>query len=161
MFLAVDLDRCTGCRNCELACSLKHTNTFNPKRARIQILKNEPRNLLVPMVCLQCESPLCKEACPNNAIKENEAGVLFVDHAICIGCGNCVTACTFGGIEIDPLVRKAIKCDLCNGDPACVKACDYGAITMVTNEDAGYTTRRKALDAPYRTLGLTIEEGSE
>jgi Fe-S-cluster-containing hydrogenase component 2 len=160
-FLAINLERCTGCRNCELACSLRHTTTFNPKRARIQILKDEPRNLIVPMVCLQCETPLCKDACPNNAIKENDSGVLYVDHEVCIGCGNCVTACTYGGIEIDPLTRKAIKCDLCDGDPACVKACDYGAITLVTDEKSGYIERRKALDAPIEKLGLLIKEGSE
>ncbi|MGQ4912771.1 MAG: 4Fe-4S dicluster domain-containing protein [Candidatus Thorarchaeota archaeon] len=160
-FLAINTDLCTGCRNCELACSMTHTQSFNPKRSRIQILKEEMQNLVVPMVCLQCESPLCKNACPTNAIQENDQGILFVNEQDCIGCANCVTACIYGGIEMDPRTRKAIKCDLCGGDPACVRACEYGAITLVTTDDGGYVARREALSLPYRTIGLLVKEGPE
>lgn len=156
--LTIDLELCTGCRNCELACSTRHTNSFNPKRARIQILKDEVRNLTVPMVCLQCEIPLCKDACPNGAIVENEHGILYVDHGICIGCGNCVTACVYGGIAVDPQSKKAIKCDLCNGNPACVKACDYGAISVTTLKSEGLQQRRKAVSPALQKLGIQVEE---
>lgn len=159
--LTIDLRLCTGCRSCELACSVSRTHSFNPKRSRIQILKQEVRNLIVPMVCLQCERPLCQEACPNGAIVENEHGVLYVESEKCIGCMNCVTACVYGGIAIDPLTRKAVKCDLCNGDPACAKACQYGAISVGTSEAKGYGERRRGVVPAYRTLGILVEEGRE
>ncbi len=159
--LTIDLELCTGCRNCELACSVAHTRSFNPKRSRIQILKDEIRNLVVPMVCLQCDNPLCQEACPNGAIVENEHGILFVKEEICIGCMNCVTACIYGGIAIDPRTKKAVKCDLCNGDPACVKACDYGAISVASTKPEGFHQRRKAVSMAYQTLGIQIEEVQE
>ena len=159
--LTIDLRLCTGCRSCELACSIAHTQSFNPKRSRIQILKEEVRNLLVPMVCLQCERPLCKEACPNGAIVENEHGVLYVESEKCIGCMNCVTACEYGGIGIDPITRKAVKCDLCNGDPACARACQYGAISLSASEAEGAHQRRKGLAPAFQTLGIQIEEGQE
>ena len=160
-FLAIDLHKCTGCRNCELACSVKHTSSFNPRRSRIQILKDEAQNLIVPMVCLQCEDPLCEYACPNGAISYNEKGTLFVDSDVCIGCENCVTACTYGGIEIDPHTLKAIKCDLCGGDPACVKACEYGAISLVTSKEDGFKERRVGINLAYQTIGMTGEEVQE
>jgi len=138
--LTIDLELCTGCRNCELACSVAHTQSFNPKRSRIQILKDEVRNLVVPMVCLQCEKPLCQEACPNGAIVENEHGILFVKEEICIGCMNCVTACIYGGI---------------------VKACDYGAISVASIKPEGLHQRRKAVSPAFQTLGLQIEEVQE
>ena len=159
--LAIDLRLCTGCRSCELACSIAHTRSFNPKRSRIQILKEEVRNLVVPMVCLQCERPLCQEACPNGAIVENKHGVLYVDSEICIGCMNCVTACVYGGIAIDPVTRRAIKCDLCKGDPACAKACQYGAISLSTSEAGGLNQRRRGVVPAFRTLGIQVEEGRE
>ena len=143
----MDLEICTGCRNCELACSVKHTNTFNPSRSRIQIIKDEVKCTVIPIVCLHCDSPLCQDACPNGAIKENEYGTLYVDSSLCIGCQNCVTACVYGGIEIDPLTRKAVKCDLCQDNPACVNACDYGAISYVDSESEGYLRRAKGMDA--------------
>jgi Fe-S-cluster-containing hydrogenase component 2 len=160
-FLTIDLELCTGCRNCELACSVANTNSFNPKRARIQILKEEEKNLVVPMVCLQCETPLCQEACPNGAIVENSHGILYVNQETCIGCMNCVTACVYGGIAIDPQTKKAVKCDLCDGDPACVKACDYGAISVVKISSQGLQQRRKSVSPAFRTLGIQIQEGQE
>ncbi|MBN2229636.1 MAG: 4Fe-4S dicluster domain-containing protein [Candidatus Thorarchaeota archaeon] len=159
--LTIDINRCTGCRNCELACSVVHSQSFNPKRSRIQILKDEVRNMLLPMVCLQCEDPLCQEACPNGAIIENEYGILYVDSALCIGCMNCVTACVYGGIAIDPVTKKAVKCDLCSGDPACAKACEYGAITLVKREPSGLQQRRRGVTPAFRTLRIQIEEGQE
>ena len=157
-FLVIDLKKCTGCKNCELACSAEHTKSFNPRRSRIQILKDEPQNLVVPMVCLQCEVPLCEQACPNGAISYNEKGTLVVDSEVCIGCMNCVTACIYGGIEIDPKTLKAIKCDLCGGDPACVKACDYKAISLVDSKEEGLKTRRKSIDIAYQTTGMKTGE---
>jgi Fe-S-cluster-containing dehydrogenase component len=109
------------------------------------------------MVCLQCEDPLCQNACPNGAIAKNDYGVLTVDPEICIGCSNCVTACVYGGVELDPLTRKAVKCDLCGGEPACVKACEYGAITLVKPEDKGYAKRREGLKIPTQIVGLAVE----
>jgi carbon-monoxide dehydrogenase iron sulfur subunit len=154
--LAIDLELCTGCRSCELACSIAHSDSFNPKRSRIQILKDESRNLIVPMVCLQCENPFCQEACPNGAIVENEHGILFVEKDICIGCMNCVTACIFGGVGLDPVTRKAVKCDLCGGNPACAKACQYGAISLIS-EAEGFNQRRIGVTLAFRTLGIQVE----
>lgn len=159
--LVIDINKCTGCRNCELACSAEHTNSFNPKRSRIQVLKKEDQNMVLPMVCLQCEVPLCEQACPNGALVYNEKGTLFVNSEVCIGCANCVTACTYGGIEIDPATRKAIKCDLCGGDPACVKACEYRAISMVTAKRDGLTARRRGTEPVYQTLNMKTGEVQE
>ena len=74
---------------------------------------------------------------------------------------NCVTACVYGGIAIDPRTKKAIKCDLCNGDPACVKACDYGAISVTTEKAEGFHQRSKAVSSAFQKLGIQIEEGQE
>ncbi|MFW9979164.1 MAG: 4Fe-4S dicluster domain-containing protein [Candidatus Thorarchaeota archaeon] len=138
--LSIDHEKCTGCRNCELACSVAHYKEFNPARSRIQVIKQEHANLISPMVCLQCELPLCRDACPTGAVTENEHGVLYVDSEVCIGCMSCVTACIYGGITIDPNTKKAIKCDLCWGKPACVNACEYEAIIYMPREE-GLSTR--------------------
>jgi carbon-monoxide dehydrogenase iron sulfur subunit len=71
---------------------------------------------------------------------------------------NCVTACIYGGIELDPRTRKAIKCDLCGGDPACVKACEYGAINLVEAKTEGLKARREGIDLAYQTIGMKTGE---
>jgi hypothetical protein len=35
--LVIHPERCTACRACELACSMKHHGEFNPSRSRIQV----------------------------------------------------------------------------------------------------------------------------
>jgi len=110
------------------------------------------------MVCLQCDEPLCEQACPTGAISYNEKGTLFVDSEVCIGCMNCVTACIYGGIEIDPESLKAVKCDLCWGDPACIKACEYGAISLVKAKRPGLKARREGIDIALQIIGLKTGE---
>ncbi|MDF1537499.1 MAG: 4Fe-4S dicluster domain-containing protein [Candidatus Thorarchaeota archaeon] len=154
--LAIDYEKCTGCRNCELACSVAHYNEFSPSRARIQVIKQETRNIVAPVVCLQCASPLCQKACPNEAIVKNEYGILYVKSDTCIGCGNCVAACVYGGITIDPKTKKAIKCDHCSGDPACAKACEYGAITYETKD--GLQVRHKGTESVMSIVVPLMED---
>jgi Fe-S-cluster-containing dehydrogenase component len=156
--LAIDTKRCTGCRNCELACSAVHTGTFNPRRSRVQVLKNEVRNMTLPVVCLQCEKPLCAEACPTVAIAKNSKDILVVDDESCIGCKDCMAACIYGGIVMDPLTGRAIKCDLCQGDPACVKACPYGAIVMLPAKPDGARERYGGIETLLSSYGLVKEE---
>ena len=156
--LSINLKLCTGCRNCELACSIAHYNSFNPSRSRIHILKKELENQIIPVVCLQCDNPLCVESCPTGAIKKNEKDILFVEKDDCIGCQNCVTACIYGGIALDPATRKAIKCDLCGEDPKCVAACEYGAIQFMTSEPEGINDRKLGFEDLARNYEIIREE---
>ena len=121
--IATKKDYCVGCRNCELMCSYSHTGSFNPSRSRIRISSDAALGLDKPIVCRQCRNTPCKEACPNEAFKLNDAGVYAIDDQLCNGCGLCIEACPFEAIFMDPIAGKALKCDLCNGDPQCVKVC--------------------------------------
>ena len=85
---------------------------------------------------------------------ENDAGNLTVNQDVCIGCYNCVTACVYGCITIDPLTRKVAKCDMCNGDPACVKACEYNAIKIVTASEEGASQRLSGMKPVAAVYGL-------
>lgn len=116
-------DFCMGCRNCETACSYANTKTFNPRRARIQIINDEFNGIDNPNVCRQCKNPKCVEACPEGAFELNDAGVYSVNREVCTGCGLCEEACPFNAIHMDPVENVALKCDLCNGSPQCILMC--------------------------------------
>ena len=128
--IRVDPEKCTGCRICELICSAQKNGEFNPKRSRIRIAKMERFFIDIPTVCQQCTKPLCRKSCESGAIEKADSGIMIVDQEKCIGCGDCVTACPFDAIFVDPVDDKAIVCDLCQGDPKCVQWCPTEALAL-------------------------------
>jgi Fe-S-cluster-containing hydrogenase component 2 len=134
---------CTGCRQCELVCSVKHTGTSNPARARIHVIKWEGEGFYLPMICQQCLEPACAAVCPKDAISRDKVlGRMVVDRDLCIVCKMCAMACPFGAIGIDIKEERVIKCDLCDGDPTCVKFCEAEALKFVDAETANLAMKR-------------------
>ncbi len=139
--LVIDPGKCTGCRQCELACSFEHTGAFNPARSRIVVFDFHEKGRFVPYTCTQCDQAWCMQVCPVGAIT-NEDGVKVVNAAICVGCKVCTIACPFGTINYEPATGKVIKCDLCGGDPACAKACPTEAIVFADVAVQGFEKMR-------------------
>jgi len=135
-YLVADMDKCTGCESCALACSFIKNREFSWDASRIRILKFEESGVDAPVFCQQCEEPRCVEACPRHALVVKEGtGILVIDEKACDGCGICALACPYGAISVQPGAdkrhKRLLKCDLCGGDPECVKWCEIGAIQMV------------------------------
>jgi anaerobic carbon-monoxide dehydrogenase iron sulfur subunit len=143
--LHIDPDKCTGCVQCELACSLEHTGEFNPARSRIRVFEFEHGLRSVPYTCTQCDEAWCMTACPVNAIDiDTLSGAKDVSSALCVGCKACVTACPFGTIMFNPDSGKVDKCDLCGGDPKCAEACPTGAIVYGDADWSGLDKMRQS-----------------
>ncbi len=146
--LVIDHEKCTGCRLCELVCSVKHEGVSNPYRARIKIVKWEMEGKMVPVVCQQCEDAPCMAVCPVKAISRSETtGAVQVDYDVCIGCRMCMNACPFGAMGYDWVNKQVIKCDLCGGDPQCAKFCETGAIQYVEKSSLNAMKQRKSAAA--------------
>lgn len=153
--LFLDLDACTGCRACMVACSMMKEHVSSLRHARLWIPKMESTCLAVPIVCEQCETAPCKNVCPTRAISRDvKTGALIVDSKKCIGCKECVWACPFGAIT----VRKglAVKCDLCGGEPECAKVCIPEAIKYVKLEIADYEKKWRSLEKRVKALATIV-----
>jgi Fe-S-cluster-containing hydrogenase component 2 len=121
-----DYKKCSGCRKCEVACSLHHENKIWPEASRIRVFMFVP-TLEVPHLCVQCHDYPCVESCPVNALDiDEETSAVIVDRDTCISCGNCVEACPGRIPFLHPGDNKSTICDLCSGDPQCVKICQQG-----------------------------------
>lgn len=139
--IVTDSQLCSGCRICELVCSFKHRDVFNPKKSAIRVYRSEPA-IDVPIVCFQCRKPLCADACPTNAItKKGKLEAINIVEDLCTGCGRCVEACPFGAIYIHPNESIPIACDLCGGDPTCIRYCAPQILKLATEEDLAAVKR--------------------
>ena len=137
--LQIESEKCTGCMQCEMACSYQAEGIFNPSKSRIKIFTFHEEGRFVPYTCTQCSEAWCMHACPVEAIVLNEeTGAKEVLADVCVGCKVCTIACPFGTVNYDRDTHKVLKCDLCGGDPACAKACPTDAITYVEDNWTGY-----------------------
>lgn len=120
----VELDRCMACFSCIQACQFQQADRNMGWSPNIFISVDMERRRIYAGTCLQCETALCMEVCPVNAIQRDpETSAVIVDNETCLGCGMCVSACPFGYMHLDDFLRKATKCDLCGGNPKCVQMC--------------------------------------
>jgi len=131
---------CVNCRICEMACALEKTGLFTPVKARVWIHRNK-RGQDSPMICRHCLTPPCEAACPVHGQKpirrDKETGIVRFFLTGCIGCYECVKACPFGAMRVDPHTGHVFKCDLCDGDPECARWCPTGALQFVDTKALG------------------------
>lgn len=158
--LIVNHEKCTGCRRCEMVCSVYHENVLNPTKARIKVEKWEWEGLYIPMACRQCVDAPCMNVCPVKAISRDEAAAkVEIDQDLCIGCRSCVAVCPFGGMSFNADARKVFKCDLCDGNPQCVRFCDVKAIDFVDPSRESLLRKRDAAlkISEAKKLGATLQ----
>jgi Fe-S-cluster-containing hydrogenase component 2 len=126
--IVVYQEKCTACRECEMACSVTHEGAFNPALSRIRVQDFYEEQFYLPMTCVHCADAPCATVCPTVAITREPSGQILVHEDRCIGCKMCLLACPFGVMGFDPVQGTAHNCDFCDGDPQCVTFCVPGAL---------------------------------
>jgi len=145
----VNPEKCIGCRHCEIACAVEHSQTkdvltafFEDPVPQSRIHVEPGVNLATfPNKCRHCDPAPCMQACPTGALyRDQSTGSVLLDGYKCIACGMCAIACPFDVITFHQVwnvkVRREInfKCDHCverqaRGEiPACVEACKTEAL---------------------------------
>jgi formate dehydrogenase iron-sulfur subunit len=155
-----DTTVCIGCKACEVACkewnqlpssngganTLSGDSYDNTRRLdgihwrHVKFLEQFPEDrrdgrwLMMSDVCKHCVQAGCLEVCPTGAIVRTEFDTVVIQSNTCNGCRDCIPACPFGVIDINPVSNTAQKCTLCYDrlqagmEPACSKACPTDSI---------------------------------
>ncbi|MBW1804354.1 MAG: 4Fe-4S dicluster domain-containing protein [Deltaproteobacteria bacterium] len=171
--ILVDLNRCTGCMTCVVAC--KHENLTRPRVWWNRILELEnaslDRIIYFRNACMHCDDPPCVEACSTGAIYKRPDGIVLIDEQKCVGSGDCVKACPYGVIDMNPDQEyfpgaqlpfeqtpdahrihpsgKSSKCTLCvhridqGKEPLCVEACPSKAMIFYDLDNPGEAMQEK------------------
>jgi len=64
--------------------------------------------------------------------------IIEIDEALCNGCGNCVTGCAEGALQIIDGKAKMVKEQFCDGFGDCIGTCPTGALKIIEREADGY-----------------------
>lgn len=125
--ILVNVDKCTGCRACEMACSAFHSNpmfsSINPAKARVRVVSNEITDEYVPVFA----GNHTKSGCDGRHI-------YALDGKTYSECSFCRASCPTRDQFIEPDSHLPLKCDMCESTPPlkkpwCVEVCGEGALT--------------------------------
>ena len=131
--IRVNLDKCNGCRACEMACSAFHANPkysiVNPARSRIRVTTDEINDEYVPIRA----TDYTKAACDGRRVYT----VNGKEYSECSFCGS---VCPARNLFKEPDSGLPLKCDMCEDDPPqkeplCVQACSLDALTYEEVEE--------------------------
>ena len=155
--LVIDITRCNGCYNCQIACKDEHVgNDWSP------IAKPQPdtghfwmkvtdvvqgtvpkvRVRYMHDICQHCDDAPCIAACKAKAIYKRDDGIVIINPEKCTGARQCIDACPYGVIYFNSDLNIAQKCTFCAHlldkgwkETRCVDACPTDALRFGEEED--------------------------
>lgn len=150
--MVIDVDKCTGCYACFLACKDENCGEEFPGYSAgqpmtghrwIDLIEVErgtyPKVKLshIPVTCNQCENPACLKAAQDGAVYKREDGVVMIDPVKAVGQKQLVNSCPYRKIFWNEEKNVAQKCDLCvhlldegYKTPRCVEMCPTGSLAF-------------------------------
>jgi DMSO reductase iron-sulfur subunit len=136
-----NMNKCIGCRSCEIACNEQNGNPTDIRWRRIGEIEGgtypDTSRHYLSMGCNHCLDAECLKGCPVEAYTKDPAtGIVLHSADACIGCQYCVWNCPYSVPQFNAERGVVGKCDMCHGrlaeglEPACVNACPESAIEI-------------------------------
>lgn len=130
--IKIDIEKCTGCRACEMACSAFHArprySSINPARSRIRVVTDEVNDEYVPVRA----GNYTRTECDGRHVYQLN-GKQYSE------CSFCRASCPSRDYFIEPDSGLPLKCDMCEeepplAEPLCVTVCQPGCLTYEVRE---------------------------
>jgi tetrathionate reductase subunit B len=149
--LVIDITKCNGCYNCQIACKDEHVgNDWSPyakpqpdtgqfwMKVTDMVRGTVPKVKITYLhtICQHCDEAPCINACKQNAIYKRDDGIVIIDPEKCAGRRDCIDACPYPGvIYFNETLNIAQKCTFCAHlldqgwkEPRCVEVCPTQAL---------------------------------
>jgi benzoyl-CoA reductase subunit BamC len=154
--IRIDIDKCTGCRACEMACSAFHAkprySSVNPARSRIRVVADEINDEYVPVRAGNYTRAEC-----------DGRHVYQIDGKRYSECSFCRASCPSRDYFIEPDSGLPMKCDMCEDDPPlaqplCVTVCQPRCLTYEERHLETEVDALKARDEMERGLESLLHQ---
>jgi benzoyl-CoA reductase subunit BamC len=131
--IKIDIDKCNGCRSCEVICSAFHAadkyGTTNPARARIRVIREPLSDIYFPVYA--------GDYAPAECAGRDK---YIIDGKEYEECALCRSSCPSRDEFKEPDSGLPLKCDMCEDDPPldeplCVKWCLNDALIYEVREE--------------------------
>ncbi|MBN1566858.1 MAG: (4Fe-4S)-binding protein [Acidobacteria bacterium] len=131
--IKIDVDKCNGCRACEVICSAFHAtpkySSNNPARSRIRLVREPLRDVFLPVY-----------AGENTVSECMGRDKYIIDGKEYSECDFCRASCPSRDIFKEPDSGLPLKCDMCESDPPlaepmCVQWCLNEALIYEEREE--------------------------
>jgi benzoyl-CoA reductase subunit BamC len=131
--IKIDVDKCNGCRACEVICSAFHAtpkfSSNNPARSRIRLIRDPLRDIYLPVYAGEKAGAECMGR-----------DKYVIDGKEYDECSFCRAACSSREIFKEPDSGLPLKCDMCESDPPlsepmCVQWCLNDALSYEEREE--------------------------
>jgi benzoyl-CoA reductase subunit BamC len=148
--IVIDVNKCNGCRGCEVICSAFHAtpqySSNNPARSRIRVISDPLSDIYLPVYAGEYTAAEC-------AGRDK----YVIDGKEYEECSFCRASCPSRDLFKEPDSGLPLKCDMCESDPTlevpmCVKWCLADALTFEVREEE-ITEETEAVEA--------VDEGLE
>ena len=107
--MVVDIDKCTGCQACVIACQAENNIPLNTKDTFLQKRVNEwirierywegeypnVKARYIPVLCQHCDNAPCEPVCPMYATYHNDQGLNVQVYNRCVGTRYCINNCPY------------------------------------------------------------------
>ncbi len=131
--IKVDVDKCNGCRACEVICSAFHAapkySSNNPARSRIRVIRDPMKDIYIPVYAGENAKAECMGR-----------DKYVIDGKEYDECAFCRSSCPSRDLFKEPDSGLPLKCDMCESDPTlekplCVQWCITDALTYEEREE--------------------------
>lgn len=149
--IKIDVDKCNGCRACEVICSAFHAvprfSGVNPARARIRVIREPLEDIYVPVFAGEYTAAEC-------AGRDRYT----IDGKEYEECAFCRASCPSRDLFKEPDSDLPLKCDMCESDPTldepwCVQWCLAEALVYEEREEeAAAAAEVEDLDAGLEAI---------
>ncbi len=155
----VNLDACTGCKACVVACHSLNGLDENESWRDVGTITTTGYQQTVTTACHHCADPACANGCPTRAYeKDADTGIVRHLDDQCIGCSYCSMKCPYDVPKFNLKRGIVRKCDMCHGRlaageaPACVQACPNEAISIrIVSMEHGARSMERMLPGAFES----------